>query len=552
LPVITLKEERFSKFADRNLALAEMIEWLPWLGVDIEDEGENYVKIEFNPNRIDFCCYAGVARAYKGLRGWEVGLPKYHVNKAVTTLNIDESVSEVRPYMLGGLVKDIQLDEDDIVDLMEMQEDLHWGIGRDRMKASIGVHNLDSVKPPFTFTTADPEMVKFIPLGETRGINLKNIIQRHEKGKKYNHLINGAARYPLLVDKNDEVLSMPPIINGELTKVDVNTTNLFLDVTGTDYFAVMKSLNVLSTALADMGGTLEGVKVICSDKTLISPDLNPQKMKLQKVNTNKILGLKLTESKIIQCLKKCRLGAGRFHEGVVEVTIPPFRVDILHEVDLVEEVAIGYGYYNLRPTFPSSVTIGKPHSISRTSNLIRQIMTGLGFTETMNFTITNEKLHYNKMRRKTEKAIRIANPVSSEYTIMRQDLLPNLLKNLTANKRESLPHMLFEVSDVIKPNKTHEARCERQLHVASVSSHSNSNFSEIKSHLEALMLNIGAKSWKFKKAEHPSFINGRVAAISIRGKSFGVVGEIHPEVLNNFQLETPTAAFEVLLETLIT
>jgi len=551
LPVITLKIERFSKFAGRNLTLAEMTNWLPWLGVDIEDEGENHVKIEFNPNRIDFCCYAGVARAYKGLRGWEVGLPKYHANKAVTTLNIDESVSEVRPYMLGGIVKGIQLDEDDIVDLMEMQEDLHWGIGRDRKKASIGVHNLDSVKPPFTFTTADPERVKFIPLGETREMNLRNILQRHEKGKKYKHLVNGATKYPLLVDKNDEVLSMPPIINSELTKVDVNTTNLFLDVTGTDNFAVKKSLNVLSTSLADMGGTLERVKVIFSDKTLISPELNPQNMELQKSTTNKILGLKLPESKIIQCLKKCRLGAGHSHDGIIEVAVPPYRVDILHEVDLVEEVAIGYGYYKLKPTLPSSVTIGKPHSTFRTASLVRQIMTGLGFTEAMNFTITNEKLHYKKMRRKTETVIRIANPVSSEYTIMRQDLLPNLMKNLTDNKRESLPHLLFEISDVIKPNKTLEARCERQLHVASVSSHSNSNFSEIKSHLEALMLNIGANSWKFKKTEHPSFIKGRVAAIIIRGKPVGVVGEIHPEVLNNFQLETPTAAFEVDLETLI-
>lgn len=551
MPVITLERERFSKFVGRRLTLAEMTKWLPWLGFDLEEVGESFVKVEFNPNRVDFCSYAGVARGFKGLRGWKTGLPKYNVKNGKTTLNIDRVVSEVRPFMLAAIVRDIKLDEEDVVDLMEMQEDLHWGIGRDRKKASIGVHNLDVVNPPFTYTAVEPNSVKFVPLDKTEEMSLKEILEKHEKGIAYRQLIDWAPKYPLLIDKDGKVLSMPPIINGELTRIHKNTRNLFLDVTGTDYAAVEKSLNVLSTALADMGGTIEKVKVKYADRIVLSPDLSPQKMKFRTTYANELLGLRLSESKIIECLRKCRLGTRKVREGVIEVAIPAYRIDILHEVDLVEEVAIGYGYYNLKPTFPPTVTIGKQHPTHKTANMIRQIMIGLGFIEVVNFTITNEILHYKKMRRKAENSVRLANPVSTEYTIMRRDLLPNLMKNLADNRHESFPQRLFEVSDVVRVNNKLENRCERRLHIAAVSSHATANFTEIKSTAEALMANMDLKRWKINTSKHPSFLAGRAATISVKNKQIGTIGEVHPEVLNNFELENPTAAFEIDLEALI-
>jgi len=551
MPVITLGRERFSKFLGRRLTLEEMTKWLPWLGFDIEEVGEDNIKVEFNPNRIDFCSYAGVARAFKGLRGWEIGLPKYNIENGRTILNIDEAVSEVRPFMLAAIVRDMKLDEEAIVDLMEMQEDIHWGIGRDRKKTSIGVHNLDVVNPPFAYTVVEPNSVKFVPLDRTEEMSLKEILENHEKGVAYRHLIDWAPKYPLLIDKDSKVLSMPPIINGELTRIDKKTKNLFLDVTGTDYTAVKKSLNVLSTALADMGGTIEQVKVKYTNRTLFSPDLNPQKMKLRTIYVNELLGLRLSESKIVDCLKKCRLGTKKIKKGIIEVMIPAYRIDILHEVDLVEEVAIGFGYYKFKPTFPSSVTIGKQHPANKTANVARQIIVGLGFTEVMNFTLTNENLHYEKMHRKTEKSVKLANPVSTEYTMMRQDLLPSLMKNLADNKHESFPQKLFEVSDVVRLNNKQETRCERRLHLAAVSSHATANFTEIKSVVEALMANMGLKRWKTKATKHSSFIDGRAATISFKNKQIGTVGELHPEVLNNFELENPAAAFEIDLETFL-
>ncbi|MBX5328316.1 MAG: phenylalanine--tRNA ligase subunit beta [Candidatus Bathyarchaeota archaeon] len=550
MPVITLYKERFSKFMGKKVTIEELTKNLPWIGFDLEEITEDYVKAEYNPNRIDFCSYAGVARALKGFLELETGMPKYTLNAPKTTLVIDKAVANVRPYMLAGVVRNIKLDEDAVVELMEIQEDLHWGIGRDRKKASIGIHNLDVVKPPLTFTAVEPKSVKFVPLGKTEEMDLKEILEKHEKGMDYRHLVDWSSTYPLLIDKDGAVLSMPPIINGELTRVDANTRNLFLDVTGTSYEAVEKSLNILATALADMGGTLEKVNVKYSDRTVVSPNLDAEKMKLRVDYANELLGLKLSEAETIRCLRKCRLDAKRMSKGVLEVYYPAYRIDILHEVDLVEEVAIGYGYYKLKPTIPKAVTVGEQHPAHRLANTARQIMIGLGFLEAMNFTLTNERIHYEYMRTKPENPIKLANPVSMDYTIMRQSLLPGLIKNLADNKSESFPQRLFEASDVGKINKRTETMCERRLHVAAVSSHSTANFTEIKSIVEAFLANLELK-WQIKEAKHPSFLEGRTAAIIINGKQLGVLGEIHPQVLNNFELENPTAAFEIDLEPLI-
>jgi phenylalanyl-tRNA synthetase beta chain len=551
MPVITLYAERFSRFVGRSLSVEDLAKWLPWIGFDIEEKGEDYVKVEYNPNRIDFCSYAGVARALKGFMEWETGLPKYEAKEPTATLIIDEAVADVRPYMLAAIVRNIKLDEDAVVELMEMQEDLHWGIGRDRKKASIGIHNLDVVNPPFKYTAVEPTSVKFVPLGKTEAMTPKEILEKHEKGVDYKHLVDWAPKYPLLVDKDWNVLSMPPIINGELTRVSVETRNLFLDITGPSYDAVEKSLKVLATALADMGATLEKVYVKYPDRTLVSPNLEAEKMRLRVNYASRLLGIKISEEEAVKCLQKCRLGADKAGEGVLEVAIPPYRIDVLHEVDLVEEVAIGYGYYRLKPTIPKTVTVGKKHPTYITADLARQIMVGLGFMEVMNFTLTNERVHYEFMRVKPENPVKLANPVSMEYTIMRQMLLPGLMKNLAENKHESFPQRLFEVSDVAKINTRLETMCERRLHVAAVSSHSTANFTEMKSFCEALLSNLGLESWQIKEAKHPSFLDGRTSAIYIKNRRVGVLGEIHPEVLNNFELENPTAALEIDLEMLI-
>ncbi|KPV62051.1 MAG: Phenylalanine--tRNA ligase beta subunit [Candidatus Bathyarchaeota archaeon BA1] len=551
MPVIILNKERFCAYIGQPITVEDMAKWLPWLGVDIEEVGPDYLKVEFNPNRVDLSSYAGVARAFRGLMGWETGLPKYVVREGQNVLNVDTTVAEVRPYVVSAIIRNIRLDDESVRELMEMQEDLHWGVGRNRRKASIGVHNLDRVEPPFAYTTGDPDGVRFVPLGKTEEMSMREILERHEKGIAYRHIIDWAPRYPLIVDDNGRVLSMPPIINSELTRVDSQTKNLFIDITGTDQNAITRSLNVLVAALADMGGIIEGVQVRYLDRTIISPDLTPQKMKMRIDYASGLLGLRLSEAKATQCLKKCRMDVIRIGKGVLEVLIPVYRIDILHEVDLVEEVAIGYGYFRLKPSRPKTITTGKLHRASESANYVRQIMIGMGFTEATNFILTNETIHYGKMRRKIGRMVKLANPASIEHSIAREDLLPGLMKNLTDNRHESYPQQLFEVSDVIKIRREAETCSERRLHVAGVSSHATANFTEIKSFTEALLANLGLTKWEIKETRHPSFMQGRVAAIYAGNRKIGIVGEVHPEVLNNFEIENPTSAFEIDLEEIL-
>jgi len=551
MPTITLERDRFSSYVGRNVTVKEMAKWLPWLGTDTEEVGSDYVKIEYNPNRVDFCSYGGVARAFQGLMGWETGIPKFKVKQGNIVLKVNKSVAAVRPYVVSAVVRDLNVDYEAIRELMEMQEALHWMVGRDRKKASIGVHNLDAVEPPFSYVTCAPNEIKFVPLDKTEEMTPQEVLEKHEKGMAYKSEVDWASRYPLIVDRKGQVLSFPPIINGELTRVVEDTRNLFIDVTGTELNAISRSLNVLVTALADMGGTIESVPVEYPDQVLVTPDLNPQKMKLHVDYSNERLGLNFSEAQTIEALQKSRLDAKKVEKGVLDVTIPAYRTDILHEIDLVEEVAIGYGYYNLTPTIPATVTTGKQHRVSEVAADVRQIMVGLGFVEALNFVLTNEVDHYQKMRRKPEGLVTLANPVSTEYSIIRNDLLPSLMKNLADSKHHVFPQRMFEVSDVIKLDDDSETYTERRIHAAAVSSHPTANFTEIKSILESLLMNLGFKNWTIKETNHPSFLQGRAATASLGNMELGVVGEIHPEVLNNFELENPTGAFEIDLQKIL-
>lgn len=548
MPTITLDKERFSSFVGKDVSVEEMAKWLPWLGTDTEEVGSDYVKIEYNPNRVDFCSYGGVARAFNGLMGWKTGLPEYEVKHGNIELNVDKSVARVRPYVVSAIIRDVTIDHEGIRELMELQEALHWMIGRDRKKASIGVHNLDAVEPPFSYVTYAPNEIKFVPLDKTKEMTPLEVLETHEKGIAYKGEVEFASKYPFIIDQKGRVLSFPPIINGELTRVVEDTRNLFIDVTGTEMNAIQRSLNVLVTALADMGGTIESVPVNYFNHCLVTPDLTPQKMKLSVEFSNERLGLNLSKPQTIEALTKSRLDAEERERGNLDVTIPAYRTDILHEIDLVEEVAIGYGVFRLTPTKPATVTTGRPHKASEVTSNVRQIMIGLGFVEAINFVLTNEVDNYQKMRRKVKGLVTLANPVSTDYSIIRKDLLPSLIKNLAVSKHHVFPQKMFEVADVITLDRNSETYTKRRVHVSAVSSHPTANFTEIRSILESLLTNLGLQKWAIKATKHPSFLEGRVAAISLDNFQLGVVGEIHPEVLNNFELENPIGAFEIDLQ----
>ena len=555
MPTIELKVERLEKLVGRKLDLKELEYDLQWISLDLEDinEEEQKVKVEYNPNRPDFSSPEGIARALKGYYEIEEGLPSYEVLAGETVLKVDPIVNRVRPYIVCAVIRDIDLDEDEVATLMNIQEHLHWAVGRDRKKVAIGVHDFDKVTPPYRYTAVKPDTVSFVPLhGDGYPRNLEEILLIHDKGIEYAHILEGKEVYPIIFDKNNEVLSFPPVINGVLTTVTDETKNLFLDLTGTDLKAVNLALNILSTTLMDMGAKLETVKVIYEGKNeIITPDLSPKKWMIHSDYINSVIGLNLSISEMIACFKKVRMDATESKKkGYLDIYVPAYRGDIMHPIDFTEECAIGYGYINLPLTIREG-GIGQYHPIQEYSNRIRKIMIGAGYLEVINFILTNSDKQFLYMNQdpKADNNIEIANPVSKEFNTTRTKILPKLMDTLLLNRSEEKPIRIFEVGDVILLSSKEETGTKREVHLSAVSYHENADYTEIKSTLDYIMTSLGYyNDYEVKPEKNPSYIDGRCGEIYFRNKMIGEIGEIYPEVLLNFKLEYPVSAFELNIE----
>ncbi len=554
LPVITVRKERFWRLLGKRLGDGELTQLLHDLGLDVEEITGEEFRAEYNPNRPDYSSPVGLARAAKGLLEIELGAPRYRLRPPRTYVKVDPRLREIRPYIVAAVVRGLSLDLEALEELIAMQEDLHWVLGRDRRKVSIGLHNLDAVRPPFEYRAVRGDEVEFVPLGEWRRMNLEEILRKHEKGVKYAHLVEGKPLYPLLTDSRGEVLSFPPIINSILTELSEETRNIFIDVTGTDLDAVGKALNILTTALEEMGGRVEQVRVRYSypdfRKTLTTPDYRVKRWRIKADYVNEVLGLDLSIREIRRALRRMRHDV-KVSGGWITVSPPPYRVDIMHPVDLVEDVAMGVGYGSLEIKQPETIVYGSLHPLTRFEEIVRATMLGLGFTEVMNFTLSNEETEYWRMNVEPHPHITLRNPVSRDYSILRTWLLPGLLRNLSDNKGSLYPQKLFEVGDVIHPDEGLPEKARRVPRLACVSTHSEASYSEIKSVAEELLRNLMITGWELNPIDEPPFMEGRAAEINLNGERIGVMGEIHPEVLEKWGLEMPVTALELYLDKIL-
>jgi phenylalanyl-tRNA synthetase beta chain len=527
---------------------------LQWISLDLEDtnEEEKRIKVEYNPNRPDFSSPEGIARALKGYYDIELGLPSYNITPGKITLNVDPSVKRVRPYIVCGVIRNIDLDEEEVATLMNIQEQLHWAVGRDRKKVAIGVHDLDKIVPPYRYIAVKPDSVSFVPLhGDGYPMNLEEILLLHDKGIEYAHILEGKEVYPVIFDNNNNVLSFPPIINGELTTVTDETQNLFLDLTGTDFNAINLALNILCTTLADMGTDLESVKInYLGEKEIITPNLDPKKWEIKIDYINSIIGLNLSASEMIRCFQKVRMNAEKSKKkGYLDIGVPAYRGDIMHPVDFAEECAIGYGYINL-PLRIKEGGIGSYHIIQDFSNKIRKIMIGAGYLEVINFILASSEKQFDLMNQSYDKRkiVRISNPVSKDFDTTRTTLLPKLIDTLLLNRSEEKPIRIFEVGDVVLIDPKQETGAKREVHLSAVSYHEGADFTEIRSTLDFIINSLGyGQDYEVKPNVNPSYIEGRYGDIYINRKKIGEIGEILPEIILNFKLEFPVAALELNL-----
>ena len=553
MPVINFSYEYFNKVLGRELTKDELIDMLPMIGSDIEHYDDEMIKVEFFPNRPDYYSVEGIARTVKGFLGIEEGIPYYTLSKSGVSMTVDPELQEIRPYTACCIVEGISIDDDTLKGLMDFQEDLHWVLGRDRKKVAIGIHNLDVVKAPFAYRAAKPDEYSFVPLETTEKMNLTEILEDHKKGKKYAHLLEKFDKYPLITDSEDNILSMPPIINGELTKLSENTTNVLIDVTGTDERAVNFALNIIACSFAESGGSIKTMEIVYKNRTVETPDLTPKRMHVNLKNAQRILGLELTAEDVVNMLNRVRLGAEAETEDRIAVLVPAYRIDILHEVDIIENIAIGYCFRKIEAELPEVATVAYPDLGRGFENRVREIMIGMGFYEVMSLMLTSENQHYRNLRLDEDEHVMVAQPISQDRTMIRKSLVNGLMEFLEDNKHEELPQKIFEVGDVSYVDRNTETGTKIVKKLACAVTHSSANFTEIKSITDSFVSNIGLKM-EIEPCEHPSFIKGRCAAFkglpedidgNIMGSVEGFFGELDPEVITNFELEYPVVAFEV-------
>jgi phenylalanyl-tRNA synthetase beta chain len=479
----------------------------------------------------------GLARGLRAFLDIEPGMYEYDVEETDIDVFIDESVKSVRPVFRCAAVFDVEIDDTLLKSIMEAQEKLHITIGRKRSKLAIGVHDLDKITPPFTYKAVKPKDIRFVPLTKDEEWDLEEILEKHEKGVGYRHLLDGYDRYPIITDANGEVLSFPPIINGALTTVTTETRNLFIDVTGFDVKAVKGALDILCTAMAERGGSIATVVMHDNGEEYLSPDLTPSSWQFSASKCASFLGLPLTPEDQVMSLR--RMGMDALAEGdTIHVEVPSTRLDIMHESDIFEDVATGYGYENFGKSEKKlSQTTGGLMPITALSDSLRDVMVGMGFTEVTTLTLSNEREEYEISGLPELKPVTVMNPITEDHTCLRSYLTPSLMRIFRRNKHRDLPQRIFEVGDVIVDAK-------RRKHLCTMVMHSKTSFTEIKSYTEAVLREMGIE-YTIVASEYPTFIPGRGAEVVVDGKTVGFFGEMAPKVITDFEITHPIIMFEM-------
>lgn len=554
MPVINFTYKELYKQLGQEMDNQELINILPMISSDVESYTDEEVKAEFFPNRPDYYSLEGIVRSLKGYLEIETGLPEYKVEKCNSTITVDKKLENIRPYVATCMVKGINITEEELKNIMEFQEHLHWVIGRDRKKVAIGIHDLDQVTGPFYYKAGKPDEDKFIALDTTKESTLKEILEEHDKGKKYKKLLEEYEYYPLIVDANDNIMSMPPIINSDHTKLTTQTKNLFIDVTGTDLNAVTNTLNIIASNLAEHEGVvIEEMKVVYPyNEDIIYPAFNPQTITVHTTTASQYIGLSLTADQIIKTLEKTRFKAEKINEEEILVTVPRYRIDILHEVDIIENIALGYGFNDLPAQLPDFSTVAQPDPKREFDKILEQIMIGLGFTEVKSLMLTSEEQHYTKLGKDVEEdRVTVTSPITQDRTMIRKSLINSLLEFLQDNKHEELPQKIFEVGDVAYIDDNAETKMKTVKKLAAAEISSNANLTTIKSYMESIITNLGF-ILELEDYEDSVFISGRCAKITVTPLDEktpftlkGYFGEVHPQILTNFELEYPTIMFEL-------
>ena len=544
MPVVTLYFNRLQKLLGKKISQEKIISILPFIGLDIEEQTKDHISVEYSPNRPDYSTDYGIVSGLQGLLAIKTGMPKLKIKKGKYSIRVDPSVKKVRPFITSVVAKNGKLDDETIRQIIAMQEDLHNGIGRRRKKTSIGIHDLDKIKFPLSYTTVSKDH-RFIPLASSSEMSISEILKNTVVGTKYGNILGDSQKMPIVMDSNGNTISFPPVINSYLTTISKDTKNLLVEITASDKNAAEDILAVVSNTLQNAGFTIFSTNISGANNS--TPLLNPKKMILEVDLVNKTLGLDLSPSMIVSSLRKSRLDA-KSQGNKIMCTIPKYRTDIFGSMDLVEEVALGYGIQNLEPTIPQSKFAGQKNKITKALDSLGAIMAGLGYFEAINFCLVSKEVQYDLTKRDSSKMMATADSKSQGHTILRDSILPGLIDTLSKNIHETYPQKIFETG-VVFSKVSNEIK--EEINLACVCGYNDVSFSEVKSVLQSVFKVGFGLHCTTQMTSLPMFSEGRTANIVINNKTVGVIGEISPEVIDNFKLRIPVSGFEVKLTGLI-
>jgi phenylalanyl-tRNA synthetase beta chain len=558
MPTIDIDYPEFEKLLgikfDRNMEKVNEVLELVKGEVKLFDDKADVMSIEIkDTNRPDIWNVEGLTRALSGFLGLEPNPREYKVGKSLVEIFVDERLGNIRPYIGCSIIKGVKLTDAIIRGFMHMQDKLDQSYGRNRQRTSIGLYDYDLIKPPLNYSVSKPTAISFAPLGFDKKMSLKQILQKHPKGLEYGHIVNKHPVYPILLDAERKVLSFPPIINSnDLGRITDQTRNILVEVTGTMHETVLNTVKIVTLSLIDRGGKAHSAIVHYPDEkqTVMTPDFEAKSMDLNVAYANKVLGLDLKTKQIARLLPKAGFSVEKASGDTVTVKVPCYRVDVMHQVDLIEDVAIAYGYDRIKPLWRRKPTAGGMRPEQGLLDVARELMVGLGFQEILTYTLTNPENLFARMSCKKGRVAQLANPKVQTLTCLRSWLLPSLMEFLGNNLSVEYPQRIFELGKVTLLDEKQETRTRDEEWLATVVCHASANFSEIKSALDALFMNLGVE-WQIKEAKHSSFIDGRVGSVIVNRERVGIVGEIHPRVLEAWKLENPAAAFEVNMEKIL-
>ena len=528
----------------------ELNEILSYVKGEVErlSEGELSVEIK-DSNHPDLWSVEGIARALRGFLDLEKGMKNYVVaGSSGVDISVDPALENIRPYIACAVVRNVDLTDVVIRGMMHLQDKLDQTYGRRRRRTSIGLYDFDLIKSPLRYEVSKPSEISFIPLGFAEKMTLREILRKHPKGLEYGYIVNRYREWPIILDAKDDVLSFPPIINSnDLGRITEETKNVLIEVTGTVHETVLNTLITMAVSLADRGGEIFSSTVHYSSPRAMdveTPELRSESMKLDVRYVEKVLGLGLSNGEIMRLLEKARYNAIQHDEETVRVQIPCYRMDIMHPVDIVEDIAIAYGLNNIESRWPQMPTIGAITSREKFCDILREIMIGFGFQEVLTYSMTSPDHLFTKMNLSPGRAVEVANPKMTTLTCLRSWLLPSIMKFLGNNTHVDYPQKVFEVGFCVIPDRKCENLSRDVKKLACALTHSKASFAELKSILDSLLSNIGIR-YQLEETKHNSFVDGRVGRISVKSREAGMIGEINPKVLESWKIENPTVAFEL-------